>query len=164
MGLLCQNVEMHSAKKCPECGAFWLAGRTCPDDFHQMLAWEVEYPHLGEVHHLLVLCFYLQHPSLYSAEGLTYARQLLTQFLEEGVTPAQIRKQKRLQVDSGRRTWKIKGTATAFGAYGRAIEWAITAADVVAKGPDNYCNHVKAWAHSVHEAIKSVEQKAGGLS
>ena len=61
---------MVSSTLCSECGETLADGRTCADDFHQLLFWENERPELGEVHHLLVLCYHLQHPSLYSAEGL----------------------------------------------------------------------------------------------
>ena len=85
---------------CPECGAEWRADQTCQDDFHQMLFWEAENPALGEVHHLMVLCYYLQHPSLYSPEGLEYARGLLIAFVEHGAAPQDIRRQNSAQLSS----------------------------------------------------------------
>jgi hypothetical protein len=82
-----------------------------------------------EVHHLMVLCFHLQHPSLYSPEGLIYARPLLVEFVEQGISPTAVPKRIRAQVDSGNRRWKIKGPPTAFGDYGRAIPWTMTAVE-----------------------------------
>lgn len=144
---------MDSVQRCPECGAIW-DGKTCQDDFGQMLSWEAENPGLGEVHHLMVLCYYLQHPSLYSPEGLTGARELLTEFMERGISPSEARKRNRDKVDSGRRQWNIKGTPERHGEYGRFITWELTASDVTAKGVDNYCAMVKNWARSVHAILK----------
>lgn len=69
---------MKLLQTCPECGAVWQDGRTCQEYFHQMLYWEAEDPSLGEVHRLSVLCNYLQHPSLYSLEGLEQAKSFFT--------------------------------------------------------------------------------------
>jgi hypothetical protein len=119
-----------------------------------MLFWEAETPAYGEVHHLMVLCYHLQHPSLYSPEGLREGLRLLAAFLDEGLTPQQVRRDNRARVDSSRRKWKIKGTAAAHGAYDPPIEWTMTAADVVTGGAANYCENVWRWARSVQEAIK----------
>jgi hypothetical protein len=138
---------------CPECGAAWVNETTCQDCFHQMLFWENEYPGYGEVHHLLVLCYHLQHPSLYSAEGLVEARRLLTAFVAEGATPEEVRRQNRAKVSSDKRTWKIKATAVSQGSYRQPINWPLTAVDVVNNGPDHYCATVRQWAQSIHELL-----------
>jgi hypothetical protein len=65
-----------------------------------MLFWEAENPNYGVVHHLMVLCYHLQHPSLYSPEGLRQAITLLSDFLERGLTPEQVRKRSRNTVNS----------------------------------------------------------------
>jgi hypothetical protein len=119
-----------------------------------MLFWEAEDPSLGVVHHLMVLCYHLQHPSLYSPDGLTYARGLLTDFVERGLSPAEVRQRSRATVDSGSRKWKISATATSHGAYDHPIQWTMTAADVVAAGMENYRDSVQKWASSVHESLK----------
>lgn len=139
---------------CPECGA----ERTCQEDFHQMLFWEAEQPALGEVHHLMVLCYHLQHPSLYAPEGLNAAKKLLVEFLENGLTPEQVRKQYASQVDSGQRHWKIKASSQAHGAYDTRMAWTMTAGDVVAGGAENYLQNVRAWARSVLESLKAQKQ------
>ncbi|HET7768629.1 MAG TPA: DUF5946 family protein [Chloroflexota bacterium] len=92
------------ALRCAECGAPLVAGGgSCDDAFHQLLAWEMERPELGVVHHLLVLCFHLQHPSLYSPEALAWGRETLVDFLERGVTPHDVRQRER-GAASARRT------------------------------------------------------------
>ncbi len=148
---------MPTPQHCPECGAVWSLDQTCETYFHQMLFWEAEYPAYGaEVHHLAVLCYHLQHPSLFSPDGLREARRLLREFVEHGAAPAEVRQQNRARVDSGRRDWKIKATATSHGSYDRALAWPLTAADVVAGGSDHYCDNVRAWAQAINETLKSV--------
>lgn len=146
---------METISVCPECGAAWHDEKTCQDHFHQMLAWEWEHPAYWEVHHLMVLCYHLQHPSLYTPEGLNGGIQLVADFVERGVTPQETRRQHRAAVDSGARTWKMKGTPASHGAYDPPVQWTITAANVTAGGADNYCDNVRAWARSVYEALKS---------
>ncbi len=146
---------METNQVCPECGATWKDGQTCQDHFHQMLFWENENPGYGEVHHLMVLSYYLQHPSLYSPEGLDNAMHLLADFLDGGVRPEEARQRSRSQVDSHRRTWKIKGTPTSAGSYRHPIPWTMTAVDVTARGAGNYRESVRLWARSVLDAIQS---------
>ena len=145
---------MKDAKKaepiCPECGADWSNGVTCEDDFHQFGFWELaDLERFGSVHHLMVLSYHLQHPSLYSPEALAFAQQQLIDFLDGGVTPEQMRRQMRDQVDSGKRSFKVKGTPESHGAYDHSVAWTMRAADVVAGGADHYVANVEAWARSI---------------
>ncbi|GAB1420899.1 hypothetical protein MASR2M15_10270 [Anaerolineales bacterium] len=107
---------------CADCGAIWPDGRQCEDTFHQLLAWEAEFPEFWAVHHYLVLCYHLQHPHLYSEAGLAGAVKLLMAFREEGLTTEQMRKRLQHEVDSGQREYKIKGHAASQGRYPKAIE------------------------------------------
>ncbi len=151
---------METQQICPECGASVPKGSTCQDYFSQMLAWENEKPENWQVHHLTVLCYYLQHPSLYSPDGLREAKQLLIEFVENGVSPQEMRRRSRDQVDSGTRKWKVTATADSHGAYLHPIQWKMTAADVVANGIDAYCDSVRAWARSMLDTIRA----SGNLS
>ncbi len=146
---------METIQVCPECGAEWHNGEICQDYFYQMLYWETENPSNGEVHYLMVLCYHLQHPSLYSPEGLHEAIQLLDDFLERGLTPEQVRKRNRNAVNSSSRTWKITGTPTSYGVYDHQIAWTMTAKSVIEGGKDHYRDRIRTWANSVHEAIKT---------
>lgn len=139
---------------CAECGATITNERVCRDYFHQMLYWENEDPARGVVHHLMVLCYHLQHPSLYSAEGLAHAKSLLVDFVERGLNPQQVRRNNRERVASGVREWSITARPGNHGAYERPIAWAMTAADVVAGGADRYCENVRLWSESINTAIK----------
>ncbi len=87
------------SEHCPECGALWRDGVTCADHFHQMLFWENEDSANWAVHHLTVLCYHLQHPSLYAPDGLEHATGLLIKFVDEGVDPRVLRVQMRDEVE-----------------------------------------------------------------
>jgi len=120
-----------------------------------MLYWENEDNTLGVVHHLMVLCYHLQHPSLYAPEGLAYGMGLLKEFVALGTSPAEIRQRSRDKVDSGKRNWKIKGTPAARGSYPHPVRWQMTAADVVRGGMENYIENVEAWARLVWEQLQT---------
>jgi len=139
---------------CPECGASWAGNPTCQECFHQMLFWEAEDPPLGVVHHLMVLCYHLQHPSLMSAEGLANQIRLLADFVEGGVTPAEVRRTSRPQVDSGKRTWKITARPGDTGRHEPPVVWQMLAVDVVAAGKDRYIESVRRWAEQTHAALR----------
>ena len=145
---------METRQTCPECGAVWQEGQTCQDYFYSMLAWEHEKPENLTVHHLMVLGYHLQHPSLYSPEGLRGAIRLLDEFVGRGLKPEQVRKQNRAAVDSSQRTWKITARPDSHGAYDCPVHWTMTAANVIENGIDNYCGSVRAWAHSMYESLK----------
>ncbi len=149
---------MEPVEKCPECGSAWPNGITCRDHFEQMLAWEFEYPEVNTVHHLTVVCYHLQHPSLYSPEGLRGAMRLLAEFLDGGLQPEEVRRRDRQKLDSGVRKYKIKGTPASHGVYQPPVHWTMTAADVIAGGPALYDQNVKKWARSVLDALKASGQ------
>ena len=140
---------------CADCGAEITSEEGCSAYFHQMLYREHEYPALGVVHHLMVLCYHIQHPHLYSAEGLRGAVELLRQFVEAGKSPAQMRQQIRRQVDSGQRGYKIKASGDSVGAHRFAVRWTMTAQDVVAGGSDHYIERVEKWARTMLDDLRT---------
>lgn len=142
-----QNPE--TTQRCPECGAARKDDSTCQDDFYQMLFWENEYPINGEVHHLLVLSYQLQHPSRYSQKGLEWGIGLLRQFVEGDLTPGEARRRMQVRVDSTNRKWKISGSQASRGAYPNPVEWDMTIADVVRRGEEAYRQSVRKWAESI---------------
>ena len=113
-------------------------------------------PAYGEVHHLTVLCYHLQHPSLYSPESLQYARKLLVDFLVYGLSPAEARLQNKDQLDSGKRQIKITSRRGSQGAYLAPIHWRMTVTDVVAAGKEHYPTAVRAWADSILHALEEL--------
>lgn len=144
---------MIDTQPCPECGAARSNGGTCQDDFYQMLYWEAEEPARGVVHHLAVLCYHLQHPSLYSPAGLRHALGLLEDFVVRGQSPAEVRNNNRTKVASDQRAWKVTARPDAHGTYDRPVIWTMTVADVIAGGADNYIENVRAWAQAMHAAL-----------
>lgn len=139
---------------CPECGALCAGEACCEAYFHQMLYWENENPENGDVHHLTVLCFHLQHPSRYSPEGLAYAIGLLVDFVARGVQPAEVRRRSRDQVRSDRRGWKVTSRPGSVAAYQHPVTWSMTAADVVEAGEPQYRQQVRAWANAILAALQ----------
>jgi len=138
------------SEKCPECRAALPAGITCQGNFHQMLYWESEDPSVfGAAHHLMVLSYHLQHPSLYSPDGLDYALHLLVDFLDHGLSTGDVRARSRDQVDSGKRNWKIKATPSSQGAYRHPVHWSMTSQEVVSRGKEKFVAQVRIWASSI---------------
>jgi hypothetical protein len=139
---------------CPECGDRWLEGQMCADAFHVLLGWEWEYQML-EVHHLLVLSYHLQHPSLYSPEGLHSGCALLIAFVEDGVTPQTMRKRIGKQVDPGARTFNITARPDHYGMYKKPVVWTMRIGDCLRAGPDQYYASVRAWAASILASLRA---------
>ena len=146
--------DPHTAR-CPSCGAALPESQNCMDYFYQLLYWENENPVNGEVHHLTVLGYYLQHPRLYSPDGLRHALGLLVDFVEKGIPPQEVRRRDRDKVASDRREIKITSRSGAQGAYAHPVQWTMTAADVVAAGEPRYRASVFAWASSILDDLRS---------
>lgn len=146
---------MAAPTRCPECSADWGNGRTCRDHFDQMLAWEFEDPGgAGAVHHLTVLCYNLQHPSVYSPEGLRWAKSLLVDFVTHNLSLATARQRQSIDADSGTRTFKITGTPDSYGRYAHPVAWPITIGDVASGGLNGYGDRVRSWAASILTALQ----------
>lgn len=147
------GLEGEPAKVCPECGAVWADGPTCTDHFHTLGFRELDH-RLYDVHHLMVLCYHIQHPSLYSPEGLAQAHGLLVIFLEQDVSPQTVRQQITGPMDSGVRTHKIAGTLEAHGRYAQPVVWSMRVGDVAAAGIEHYYASVRAWARAVLDDLR----------
>lgn len=146
-------METEILERCPECSADWSDGQTCQDHFHLMGFWELDHQ-LYDVHHLMVACYHLQHPSLYSPQTLNDVKHMLAEFVEGGVTPQEMRKRISKSVDSGVRTHKIAGTPESHGEYAHPINWPMRVTDVTAAGIENYYASVQAWAESILKALR----------
>lgn len=93
---------------CAECGAPWTAEDNCEEQFHRFLVLEFTDPDYGAVHHLTVAAYMLQHPSRLSLKGWQAIRELLGQFVEDGVSPAEVRTRRQKSVDNRHRLWSFK--------------------------------------------------------
>ena len=146
---------MAAAPVCVECGAQLTGFASCQDDFHELLYWENEDPSYGAVHHLLVLCYHLQHPGLYSPQGLEQALQLLVDFLEHGLTPEQARQRSQKKLASGARSWKLTARPGWRAAFPHPVTWSRRTADIVRAGPDQYLTSVRSWAASILDDLRA---------
>ena len=79
---------------------------------------------------------------------------MLVDFLENDVSPQQMRRKISTQVDSGTRKHKITGTPDSHGTYEHPVQWSMTCADVVAAGIENYYDSVDQWAASVLQDLR----------
>lgn len=146
---------MAESTQCPECEEDWSGGIACTDHFQQMAYWELsDLARFERVHHLMVLTYHLQHPSLYSAQSLKDGLGMLVDFLEGGITPQEMRQRIRPMVDSRGRKHKIIGTPESHGVYVHPVRWAMRAGNVVAAGKDAYCESVEAWARSTLHSLR----------
>ena len=114
------------------------------------------------VHHLMVLGYHLQHPNLYSPEGLEYSLRLLVDFVEHGVSTQQVRRRARATVNSGQRKWKIRGKPGSRGSYEHPVRWSMTAFDVMNAGADRYIDSVQQWVRSILADLRSTENYHSG--
>ncbi|MDX2163027.1 MAG: DUF5946 family protein [bacterium] len=140
-------------ERCAECGAALKNGGACIDHFHLILGWELT-EQLYDVHHLAVLSYFLQHPALYSPEGLPSAIGQLVDFVEHGVTPQQMRQRIAAAVDSGTRSYRIAGTPAHHGAYAHVVTWQVRVDDVVRAGVERYYASVQRWAASILDSLR----------
>jgi hypothetical protein len=131
---------------CPQCGAPLAPDEMCRDRFNLGQLHELEQPASYAVHHLSVPSYMLQH-NIYSREGWLHARELLRQFVEDALPPAEARQQGRVQVDSGRRSWSFTRGPKLPGV--ELMHWTVTVADVRLDSPEHYCADVRRWAESV---------------
>lgn len=143
--------------RCQVCGAVWTEDWTCETAFHQMLIWEfADEGGAGAVHHLSVLCYHIQHPQMYSPQGLRHAIDLLAAF-EAGATPEEVRAEAQA---AGERTWRIKGSAsTGYGSFRQPMTWKLTTPMMVIGGTEGYTERVRAWASSVLATLIEVGER-----
>ena len=115
---------MSSAPTCPECATVWQDGETCQDCFYQMLYWEAENPGYGEVHHLMVLCYYpssipaCTRPKVWKRACGCWWISWKAIYL-----PQEARRRMQGKVSSRRRHWKLVATPQASGAYPYPVRW-----------------------------------------
>lgn len=87
----------------------------------------------------------LQH-NRYSREGWIQVRQMLARFLT-GLTPHEVRRDRRKALDSGNRTYSFTKGPKLAGV--ESIAWTYTVADVRLDTAEHYCADVWAWAAQV---------------
>ena len=141
---------------CPECGAVNTDEKTCETHYQECLVKEFSDPRYGAVHHLTVAAYMLQHSSKLSLQGWLETRKLLREFLIENKPPAEIRRQNKNKVDSGRRKWNI--TSTDGIAKISRTDWTKTILDVRLENAEVYCADVTTWAHAALRGSEEIVQ------
>jgi hypothetical protein len=120
-----------------------------------MIAWDfTDFSGVGQVHHLTVLCYYLQHPSHYSPEGLKQAVSILKKVNENNLSDKELYQEESDMFSSSRRNWHVTGTQTNHGKYTHQIKWQLTVGAVVKDGISKYPEHVKEWASTIYHDLK----------
>ncbi len=134
---------------------------TCRDYLNEMITWDFQdFSGVGQIHHLTVLCYQLQHPSLYSQRGLEDAKSFLVEFIDKNVSFEEHDKRNRENLSSSVRKWKITGTPEDYGKYKSKVDWKITAGDVARTGLSDYVENVKKWSRSIIDTLR----ESGNLS
>ncbi len=145
-------------QQCSECGASLRGVENCRDYFNQMLVWDFEdFNGAGSVHHLTVLCYHMQHPSLYSRVALTHAKQFLKEVIQNNLSAKELLEKSREFLVTKVNDSSVKGSPGNHGTYSLKILWSMTADKVIADGLGMYQTHVNEWAQSIYNDIKSQE-------
>ena len=145
--------------RCSFCGAPVPPGETCRERFDATEALELEHPDTyGSVHHLSVAAYMLQH-NVYSREGWLFTRRLLYQFVYEGLTPQQARRQNRRRLDSGQRALSVTWGPKLAGV--EELTWTRTIADVRTDTAEHYCADVCASAVAVLADTEQLVRESG---
>lgn len=123
---------------CSLCGAAKDVDLTCQEKYDEFLALEFTNPAYGKVHMLTVSCFMIQH-QCNSDPALLWMQEKLSDVLENGVDPSDIRLQMTSDMDQGKRDWKIERQPDEPKLPN--IDWSITVSDVYQHkdNPIDYC-------------------------
>ena len=89
----------------------------------------------------------------YRNHGLANAIVMLGEFLS-GVTPQEMRKKMRDEVNSSNRKFKITGTPDSHGSYPVKIGWTMFPCDITSQPVEQYKDNIRAWSRSIYEALK----------
>lgn len=143
------------ATTCPECGTPLPPGRTCRDEFHEMLAVESHVPFApgGEPHFFAVASYNLQHPSGFVPAMLIGLQRTLADVLAARATIADARRRAGEGAAGAARVRRDASTplAPAEAALRDAwpTRWPLTVRHVIEGGPSEYVARVRELAESV---------------
>lgn len=129
---------------CVECGA---PNGMCEERFYYFLELEFTYPDFGAVHHLTVAAYMLQHPSRLSRAGWLAMRELLNQFIAQGLSPAAVRARQQRELDNRHGAWSLTRGPRLDVPVG--FTWSETILNVDDTQVSAYCQTVKCWARQV---------------
>jgi hypothetical protein len=142
-----EKKEIDMTDTCPQCGAAVSEGRTCQTVFDEFLALEFTDPDYGAVHMLTVACFMIQH-GRYSDTGLVWIEQRLHDYLERGISAAQIRRDAAQETRQDRRDWKV--LRQPHDPPQKPARWSVTIVDLAdqADSAAHYRAAIERWARA----------------
>ena len=142
---------------CQDCGAEWLTGLTCQQKYYECLAAEFSDPAFGQVHHLTVPAYHLQHPGGYSGQGMLSFQNVLSQFLIGNISPETIRKEQQYHLDNKNRNWTFFGSKPS--AFTSQQIWTKSILSVRMEDASLYCSDITAWANSILDESKTLLER-----
>jgi len=107
---------------------------------------------------LTVACFMIQH-GRYSDEALAWIEQKLRAYLQDGITPEQIRRQAARETGQSVRTWKV--TRQPGVQPLPRIPWSMTISDVASQYQDvnSYRDLVTQWARTTLQEMSPLTHR-----
>src|SRR5215210_1281404 len=143
--------------RCEECGADVPREETCLDRFHSLLASEVENHELRQMHGLMVLTYYLQHPSLTKPWFQVTGAETMRRVFADGedwrgvlmeVHPRGVGRRR-----SAARVARIKSASAIMPAWviAHPIQGELTIADIDLTATAGQADEILSWARSVAE-------------
>lgn len=136
-------------RPCLECGAPRVDGMTCWEQLGALIAWEWQDPALLAQHFLTVASYNLQHPAQFTDAALTGLRMAFIDYLEQGISIAQVRRRVAQMAEGPTRVLKDDADR-------RPVlrPWRMTIADVyLPDQPQGAAERVKAWAAAIRSEL-----------
>ena len=135
---------------CPECAAPRVEGLDCWNQMGAVCAWEWQDPELAALHFMTVATYNLQHPAQFTAEALEALRAVYCEYLDGGLTVAEMRRRIGAQTQGSVRV--LRPQAERRPALRR---WPLPVADVyIPDQPAGAAARVRAWAASIRHALR----------
>lgn len=131
---------------CHECGAAERDGRTCRQQWDELLALEFSDARAGSVHFLTVACYQLQHPQAFPLhpEARRWLEDALGGVVLQGRPISTVRDAMQRRYDGSR---SVVGPPSASAVPQR---WSRTVADVGAPDAERHAERVREWAATVY--------------
>ena len=124
---------------------------TCWEMLGAIGAWEYQDPeHMAE-HFLTVASYNLQHPAQFTDEALAGLRVAVMDYLDQGISPAELRRRASQAYEGKRRVLKPENERRPI-----LYQWGSTIADVyLPDHPEGAATRVRAWGASIAAKIRS---------
>jgi hypothetical protein len=153
-----------TAARCAECGAELPESGACIALFHELLALEAQVTDApgGVPHFLAVATYNLQHPSTFTLPALAGLRRAVADVLHGRATIAEVRRRASAGAGGATRVKRHSEDAPDRAEHasrkGWPTHWPSTVADVCRLAPEQYIDHVTAWAR---DTVRTLDQTFG---